>query len=119
MKYINRSKILAVGEGACILGGAVIVKNGEEIYATTATTLKDDDPTAHAAVIAIRKTRLKQRTFMLIDYEIYLSEEPCPMCLTAIFQAKIKKIYYRKGQTIKKITLTNDYFKKVYTLLKI
>ncbi|HOF17129.1 MAG TPA: deaminase [Bacteroidales bacterium] len=116
--YINKSKALANGQGACVLSGAVIVKNEQEIYATAATTLKDDDPTAHAAVIGIRKTRLKQRTFQLIDYEIYLSEKPCPMCLLAIFQAGIKKVYYQGKEKIEEINLTNDYLKKAYTVIK-
>lgn len=53
-----------------------------------------NDPTAHAEVNAIRKACQELDTFDLSGCEIYSSCEPCPMCLSAIYWAKIEKIYY-------------------------
>ena len=54
----------------------------------------DNDPTAHAEVVAIRDACKNLGTFQLDDCEIYTSCEPCPMCLAAIYWARPKAIYY-------------------------
>jgi len=73
---------------------AVIAKNGE-IVATGLNRVTDScDPTAHAEVSAIRMAASKLNTFNLSGYEIYTSCEPCPMCLGAIYWARLDKIYY-------------------------
>ncbi|MDP2906887.1 MAG: nucleoside deaminase [Nanoarchaeota archaeon] len=74
--------------------GAVIVKDGKVIAKGHNMVLKTNDPTAHAEIIAIRKASKKLKRFDLSDCEIYSSCEPCPMCLSAIYWAKIKKVYY-------------------------
>lgn len=74
--------------------GAVIVKDGKVIAKGHNMVLKTNDPTAHAEIIAIRKASKKLKRFDLSDCEIYTSCEPCPMCLSAIYWAKIKKVYY-------------------------
>ena len=74
--------------------GAVIVKDGEVLSITHNTVLKDNDPTAHAEVSAIREACKKLNTYDLSGCVIYSSCEPCPMCISAIMWSNIEKIYY-------------------------
>ncbi len=73
--------------------GAVIVKNGEVIAQAANSVTSTNDPTAHAEVNAIRQACKKLNTFNLSGCEIYASCEPCPMCLSAIYWARIDKVY--------------------------
>jgi len=74
--------------------GAVIVKNGEVIAHGVNRVTSNNDPTAHAEVMAIREAASKLGTFDLAGCEIYSSCEPCPMCLGAIYWAHLDKLYY-------------------------
>ncbi len=74
--------------------GAVIVKDGEVIAESANSVTIDNDPTAHAEVNAIRSAAKKLGTFDLSGCEIYSSCEPCPMCLGAIYWAKIDSLYF-------------------------
>lgn len=74
--------------------GAVIVKNGKIIAKAHNSVLKNNDPSAHAEINAIRKAGKKLGRFKMEDCEIYSSCQPCPMCLGAIYWAGINKIYY-------------------------
>ncbi len=78
--------------------GAVIVRNNKIIAEATNSVTNDNDPTAHAEVNAIRMATKKLNTFDLSDCEIYSSCEPCPMCLGAIYWAKINKLYFACNQ---------------------
>ncbi|MEZ5334004.1 MAG: nucleoside deaminase [Methanolobus sp.] len=70
--------------------GAIIVKNGKIISRAHNEVLKTNDPTAHAEVLAIRRASSILKKFDLSDCEIYTSSQPCPMCLAAIYWARIK-----------------------------
>jgi tRNA(Arg) A34 adenosine deaminase TadA len=74
--------------------GAVIVKDGKIISEGWNQVLSTNDPTAHAEVQAIRKASQTLGCFDLTGAEIYTSCEPCPMCLAAIYWARLDKIYY-------------------------
>ncbi len=74
--------------------GAVIVKEGKIVAEGWNTVASSNDPTAHAEVEAIRKACQALNNFDLSNCEIYTSCEPCPMCLAAIYWARISKIYY-------------------------
>ncbi len=74
--------------------GAVIVKDNEIIATGVNRVTASNDPTAHAEVSAIRNACNKLNTFDLTGCEIYTSCEPCPMCLGAIYWARLSKIYY-------------------------
>lgn len=74
--------------------GAVIVKNGQVVAEGWNKVTSSCDPTAHAEVSAIRAACEKLQTFDLSGAEIYTSCEPCPMCLAAIYWARISKIYF-------------------------
>ena len=74
--------------------GAVIVK-GERIIAEGYNeVIARSDPTAHAEIVAIRKAGSRLHDFHMPGCEIYVSCEPCPMCLAAIYWARIEKIYF-------------------------
>jgi tRNA(Arg) A34 adenosine deaminase TadA len=74
--------------------GAIIVKDGEIIAEGHNMVTLNNDPTAHAEVSVIREAAKKLNSFSLEGCEIYTSCEPCPMCLAAIYWARIEKIYY-------------------------
>lgn len=74
--------------------GAAIFKNGVLIGKGINRVTSLNDPTAHAEVNAIREACQNLKTFDLSGAEIYTTCEPCPMCLGAIYWAKIDKIYY-------------------------
>lgn len=78
--------------------GAVIVKDGVIVGRGVNRVTANNDPTAHAEVSAIRDATKKLNTFDLHGCEIYTSCEPCPMCLGAIYWARIKHIYYGNTQ---------------------
>ncbi len=74
--------------------GAVIARQGEIIAEGSNCVTIDNDPTAHAEVTTIRKACKKLNTYDLSGCEIFTSCEPCPMCLGAIYWAKLDKIYF-------------------------
>ena len=74
--------------------GSVIVKNNKIIAEGSNTVTQNNDPTAHGEIIAIREACKKLNNFSLEECELYSTCEPCPMCLSAIYWARIDKIYY-------------------------
>jgi len=74
--------------------GAVIVKDNKIIASAHNEVLKTKDPTAHAEINAIRKASQKLDTFNLAGTILYTTCQPCPMCLGAIFWARIDTVYY-------------------------
>lgn len=74
--------------------GAVIVKDGAIIAEGFNQVTSTNDPTAHAEVVAVRRACQALQAFDLTGCEIYTSCEPCPMCLSAIYWARISRIYY-------------------------
>lgn len=74
--------------------GAVIVKEGAIVAEGVNQVTKTNDPTAHAEMVGIRAACSKLATFDLKGCEIYVSCEPCPMCLGAIYWARIERIYF-------------------------
>jgi len=74
--------------------GAIVVR-GDEIIAGSGNRVTPDlDPTAHAEIVAIRLACQKLGNFQLSDCMLYTSCEPCPMCLGAIYWARLKAVYY-------------------------
>ncbi|MGL5272355.1 MAG: nucleoside deaminase [Phocaeicola sp.] len=78
--------------------GAVIARNGEIVATGTNRVTQQCDPTAHAEVSAIREAAQKLGTFNLSGCTIYTSCEPCPMCLGAIYWARLDAMYYGNTQ---------------------
>ena len=74
--------------------GACVVKNNKIIGYGSNHVLKNNDPTAHAEIIAIREACKNINSYDLSGCELYTSCYPCPMCLSAIIWSNIKKVYY-------------------------
>ncbi len=74
--------------------GAVIARNGEVVAEGWNQVTSSADPTAHAEVVAIRRACQALGRFDLRDCEIFTSCEPCPMCLGAIYWARLGRIWY-------------------------
>jgi tRNA(Arg) A34 adenosine deaminase TadA len=74
--------------------GAIVVRKGKIVGRGFNAVTSTNDPTAHAEVMAIRDACRKLKTFKLDDCELYTSCEPCPMCLAAIYWARLRRVYY-------------------------
>jgi tRNA(Arg) A34 adenosine deaminase TadA len=83
---------MKAGEGGPF--GAVIVKDGQIIGRGWNRVSSANDPTAHAEIMAIREACAALGTFELTGCEIYSSCEPCPMCLSAIYWARIGRLFF-------------------------
>lgn len=96
-RAIELSRIhMEAGEGGPF--GAVVVKHGEILGEGWNRVTSSHDPTAHAEVVAIRAACTRLGTFELRGCEIYTSCEPCPMCLGAIYWARLDRIWYANGR---------------------
>jgi tRNA(adenine34) deaminase len=74
--------------------GAVIVRGGEVLASAGNRTLELKDPTAHAETLAIRLACEAIQSERLIDCDLYVTLEPCPMCAAAISFARIRRLYF-------------------------
>jgi guanine deaminase len=74
--------------------GAVVVRDGNIIAEGANQVTSTNDPTAHAEMVAIREACGKLGAFELEACEIYTSCEPCPMCLGAIYWARLSRVYF-------------------------
>ncbi|MBK9420573.1 MAG: nucleoside deaminase [Flavobacteriales bacterium] len=74
--------------------GCVIVKDGNVVGSGNNRVTSDNDPTAHAEVVAIRNACANLKNFQLKDCTVYTSCEPCPMCLGALYWARPARIVY-------------------------
>lgn len=90
--------------------GAVLVKGNRIVGRGCNQVTSSNDPTAHAEIVAIRQACRRLKTFRLDQCELYTSCEPCPMCLAAIYWARIRRVYY--GNTRRdaaRIAFDDDY----------
>ena len=85
---------IAETSGKDIPVGALIVKDGKIIASGVNEREKRNSVIAHAEIIAIEKATKLLNTYRLDDCSIYVTLEPCPMCASAILQARIKDIYF-------------------------
>ncbi len=95
--------------------GAVITCNNKIVSKAHNTVLRDNDPTAHAEINAIRLASKKLKRFDLSDCELYSTCEPCPMCFSAIHWANIKKVFF--GASSKDASKIGFKDKQIYEIL--
>ncbi len=89
--------------------GAVVVKGTRIIGRGCNQVTSANDPTAHAEIVAIREACSRLKTFSLERCDLYTSCEPCPMCLSAIYWARIRAVYYgNTRQDAAKIAFDDD-----------
>ena len=74
--------------------GAVVVQDGRVVGRGCNKVTPTNDPTAHAEIVAIRAACKRLKTFGLEDCDLYTSCEPCPMCLSAIYWARLRRVFY-------------------------
>lgn len=74
--------------GAVVVRGAQILSRGRNL------PIAKNDPTAHAEIIAIRKASHKLKRYRLPDCDLYVTLEPCAMCLGAVVQARLRRLVY-------------------------
>ena len=74
--------------------GAVVVKNGEVIGVGMNRSIQDTDPTAHAEIVAIRAAAQAEQNYRLNSTTIYVTLEPCAMCIGAMIQARISRLVF-------------------------
>jgi tRNA(Arg) A34 adenosine deaminase TadA len=84
-------KAAAAGE---VPVGAVIVRDGRVVARGANRPVRDSDPTAHAEITALRRAAKKAANYRLPDCDLYVTIEPCAMCLGAIVQARIRRVVY-------------------------
>jgi guanine deaminase len=85
-------QMMRCGEGGPF--GAVVVRKGRIVGRGWNQVTSANDPTAHAEVVAIREACRRLKTFQLADCNLYTSCEPCPMCLSAIYWARLRRVFY-------------------------
>lgn len=95
--------------------GAVVIRNNQVIGQGFNRTFLDKDPTAHAEIVAIRQAANALGDWRLSGCDIYITLEPCPMCVGAILLARIEKIHFaafdpKDGACGSKINLAEQYF---------
>ncbi|MGD8326182.1 MAG: nucleoside deaminase [Sphingomonadales bacterium] len=91
---IALEEAMTAAEAGEVPVGAVIVKGGEVIAKAHNHVLRLKDPSAHAELLAIREAARELNSERLIDCDLYVTLEPCPMCATAISFARIRRLYY-------------------------
>jgi tRNA(adenine34) deaminase len=74
--------------------GAVVVKDGEIIGRGSNAPISRHDPSAHAEMLALRDAALRVGNYRLVDCDLYVTLEPCLMCVGAMFHARIKRVVY-------------------------
>jgi tRNA(adenine34) deaminase len=93
--------------------GAVVVKNGKIVGEGHNQSITNDDPTAHAEIVAMRNACVALGNYRLTDCDLYVTVEPCTMCVGAMVHARIKCVYFgapepRAGALQSQLQLLNN-----------
>jgi tRNA(adenine34) deaminase len=81
-------------KGEVPIGAILVAKDGEILAAACNSTISLSDPSAHAEIIALRKAGNKLRNYRLLDTILYVTTEPCLMCMGAIVHARLKSVVF-------------------------
>jgi len=90
------------------IGALIANKEGQSIAKTGNKNRELNDPTAHAEILAIRQACNKIKSNRLVGYSIYVTLQPCQMCLHAILNARISRLYYGASD-LENISLQKEY----------
>lgn len=93
-KFMQEAINIAKESGTDVPVGALITKDGEIIAYACNEKEKNNDVSAHAEILAIRKASKQLKNWRLDNCELYVTLEPCPMCAWAILQSRIKTVYF-------------------------
>jgi len=112
MKIAIQEAKKAVNEGEVPVG-AILVKNGMIIAKAHNCPITKNDATAHAEILAIRKAGKKEKNYRLVGTTLYVTLEPCLMCLGALINARIERIVFgakntKNGFCGSLVDMTND-----------
>ncbi|CAB1056723.1 tRNA-specific adenosine-34 deaminase (EC [Olavius sp. associated proteobacterium Delta 1] len=80
--------------GEVPIGAILVAENGEVLSAAHNRTIKQVDPTAHAEILALRQAAKKINNYRLLSTSLFVTVEPCIMCMGAIVHARVKRIIY-------------------------
>lgn len=94
LEYMKKAIEIAKTSQKDIPVGAIIVRNGEIISSAVNEREKEKIAINHAEILAILRANKKLKSWRLKDCEMYVTLEPCPMCASAIIQARIKAVYF-------------------------
>lgn len=89
--------------------GAVIVRDGEILGEGWNQPISSHDPTAHAEVVAIRQAALKHENYRLIDATLYVTLEPCTMCVGALVHARIRRLVFGTAEPKAGVVVSNGH----------
>jgi tRNA(adenine34) deaminase len=98
LEEVHMRTALAAAEQAASIGevpvGAVVVVGGQVIAVAHNQRETKNDPTAHAEIVAMRAAAAALNSWRLVDAELYVTMEPCPMCAGAIVNARVRRLIY-------------------------
>ena len=80
--------------GEVPIGAILAAENGEILSAVHNQTIKQIDPTAHAEILALREAAIKINNYRLLNTSLFVTIEPCMMCMGALVHARVKRIIY-------------------------
>jgi tRNA(adenine34) deaminase len=81
-------------KGEVPIGALLVAENGEVLAATHNRTINLVDPTAHAEILALRKGAVKSNNYRLLNTSLFVTVEPCVMCMGAVVHARVKRVIY-------------------------
>lgn len=97
MDHALREARAAAERGEVPIGAVIVRADGTVLAAAGNRTEADRDPTAHAEMLVIRQAAAKLDAARLVDCDLYVTLEPCPMCAQAISFARLRRVYYGAG----------------------
>lgn len=100
IEFMEKALIIAQQSGIDIPVGAVIVKDGKIIGCAHNEKEAQNDVTAHAEILAIRNASKELNSWRLTGCDIYVTLEPCPMCMWAILQSRLENLYFGSYDTL-------------------
>ncbi len=80
--------------GEVPVGAIIVADNGEVLSAAHNRTIKQVDPTAHAEILALRDAAIKYNNYRLLDTSLFVTIEPCIMCMGALVHARVKRVIF-------------------------